>query len=56
MFLTKNDFSGYATVVPNAGLTSPLTLMGTLTQSNAEVFSLGHPQTDVKAGVAPGLW
>ena len=39
MYLTENDFPGYATVVPNAGLTSPLTLMGTLAQSNAEFLA-----------------
>ena len=39
MFLTENDFPGYATVVPNAGLTSPLTLLGTLAQSNAEFLA-----------------
>ncbi len=29
----------YATIVPNAGLTAPLTLMGTLTQGNAEFLA-----------------
>ena len=39
MFLTEEGLPGYATVVPNAGLTSPLTLMGTLAQGNAEFLA-----------------
>ena len=39
MFLTENGFPGYATVVPNAGLSSPLTLLGTIAQGNAEFLA-----------------
>jgi trimethylamine---corrinoid protein Co-methyltransferase len=39
MFLTEENLPGYATVVPNAGLTSPLTLLGTLAQGNAEFLA-----------------
>ncbi|MCP5087452.1 MAG: trimethylamine methyltransferase [Rhodobacteraceae bacterium] len=39
MFLTEEGFPGYASIVPNAGLTSPLTLMGPLAQGNAEFLA-----------------
>lgn len=39
MYLTENGFPGYATIVPNAGLSSPLSLLGTLAQGNAEFLA-----------------
>ncbi|HQH22639.1 MAG TPA: trimethylamine methyltransferase family protein, partial [Thermoleophilia bacterium] len=36
MWLTEQGLPVYTTVVPNAGLTSPMTLMGTLVVGNAE--------------------
>ncbi len=39
MHLTEKGLPGYATVVPNAGLTSPLTLLGTVAQGNAEFLA-----------------
>jgi trimethylamine--corrinoid protein Co-methyltransferase len=41
MFLTEKGFPVYGTVVPNAGLTSPMTVSGTLTVCNAEFLALG---------------
>lgn len=39
MFFAERGLPHYGTVVPNAGLTSPLTLTGTLAQGNAEVLA-----------------
>ncbi len=39
LYLAERDLPAYATVVPNAGLTAPLTLLGTLAQSNAEFLA-----------------
>jgi trimethylamine--corrinoid protein Co-methyltransferase len=41
MFLTEKGFPVYGTVVPNAGLTGPMTVSGTLTVGNAEFLALG---------------
>jgi trimethylamine--corrinoid protein Co-methyltransferase len=48
--LTENGYPGYATVVPNAGLTSPLTLMGTLAQGNAEFLAWATLKQMVRPG------
>jgi len=37
----REDMPSYASIVPNAGLTSPLTLVGTLAQMNAEFLVYG---------------
>lgn len=39
LYLCEENLPSYATLVPNAGLTSPLTLLGTLAQSNAEFLA-----------------
>ncbi len=39
MFFAERGLPHYGTVVPNAGLTSPLTLLGTIAQGNAEVLA-----------------
>ena len=39
MFFTGQGLPCYPTIVPNAGLTSPLTLLGTLAQGNAEFLA-----------------
>jgi trimethylamine--corrinoid protein Co-methyltransferase len=39
IYFTEQRLPCYATIVPNAGLTAPLTLMGTLTQGNAEFLA-----------------
>lgn len=39
MWYAERGLPHYGTVVPNAGLTSPLTLLGTLAQGNAEVVA-----------------
>ncbi len=49
MFLTAEGFPGYASVVPNAGLTSPLTLLAALTQGNAEFLAWATLKQMVKA-------
>ena len=40
MYLTERGLPVYTTVVPNAGLTSPMTLMGTLIVGNAEFLAI----------------
>jgi trimethylamine--corrinoid protein Co-methyltransferase len=50
MFLTEEGLPGYATIVPNAGLTSPLTLMGTLVQGNAEFLAWASLKQMTRAG------
>ena len=39
LYLCQEKWPGYVTLTPNAGLTSPLTLIGTLAQSNAEFLA-----------------
>jgi trimethylamine--corrinoid protein Co-methyltransferase len=39
MFFTEQGLPNYATIVPNAGLSAPLTLVGTLAQCNAEFLA-----------------
>jgi trimethylamine--corrinoid protein Co-methyltransferase len=40
MYLTERGLPVYTTVVPNAGLTSPMTLVGTLVVGNAEFLAI----------------
>jgi trimethylamine--corrinoid protein Co-methyltransferase len=40
MYLTERGLPVYTTVVPNAGLTSPMTLLGTLIVGNAEFLAI----------------
>ena len=41
MYLTEKGFPVYGTIVPNAGLTAPMTVSGTLALGNAEFLALG---------------
>ncbi len=50
MFLTEEGFPGYTTIVPNAGLTSPLTLLGTLAQGNAEFLAWATLKQMIRPG------
>ena len=50
MYLTERGLPVYTTVVPNAGLTSPMTLMGTLVVGNAEFLAISVFQQMVKEG------
>jgi trimethylamine--corrinoid protein Co-methyltransferase len=53
MWLTERGLPVYTTVVPNAGLTSPMTLMGTLVVGNAEFLAITVFQQMVKEGTRP---
>lgn len=50
IYLTEKGIPGYASIVPNAGLTSPLTLIGTLAQGNAEFLAWATLQQMVRPG------
>ncbi len=51
MYLVENELPVYGTIVPNAGMTAPMSLTGTLALGNAEFLSMGllmqmiRPQT-----------
>jgi trimethylamine--corrinoid protein Co-methyltransferase len=59
MFFTEKRLPNYATIVPNAGLTAPLTLTGTLVQCNAEflaqatLMQMTHPGTPLIYATLP---
>ncbi len=59
MFFTERQLPNYATIVPNAGLTAPLTLTGTLAQCNAEflaqavLMQMSHPGTPLIYATLP---
>ncbi len=48
LFLTENELPVFATIVPNAGMSSPMTLAGTLALGNAEFLALGTLQQMVR--------
>lgn len=48
IYLTENELPVYGTIVPNAGITSPMTLIGTLALGNAEFLALGVLQQMVR--------
>ncbi len=48
IFLTENRFPVYGTIVPNAGVTAPMTLAGTLALGNAEFLALSVLQQMVQ--------
>ena len=48
IFLTENRLPVYGTIVPNAGITSPMTLTGTLALGNAEFLALSTLQQMVQ--------
>ena len=41
IIFSERDLPSYFSIVPNAGLTSPLTMLGTLAQCNAELLAAG---------------
>lgn len=50
MFFAKKGLPVYPTIVPNAGLTSPMSLAGTLTQGNAEFLAAAVLMQMVREG------
>jgi trimethylamine--corrinoid protein Co-methyltransferase len=50
IYYTEKDLPCYPTIVPNAGLTSPLTLAGTLAQGNAEFLAAAVLEQMVRPG------
>lgn len=52
IFYTERGLPCYPTIVPNAGLTSPLTLLGTLAQGNAEFLAAAVLEQMVRPGKA----
>ena len=48
IYLTERDLPCYATIAPNAGMTAPMTLMGTLTLGNAEFLAVAVLKQMVK--------
>ena len=50
MWLTERGLPVYTTVVPNAGLTAPMTMMGCLVVGNAEFLAITAFQQMVKEG------
>jgi len=52
MFFSDQDLPCFPTIVPNAGLTAPLTLVGTLTQGNAEFLAAAVLEQMIRPGKA----
>jgi trimethylamine---corrinoid protein Co-methyltransferase len=50
MYFVEKGLPVYPTIVPNAGLTSPMSLAGTLTQGNAEFLAAGVLMQMVREG------
>jgi trimethylamine--corrinoid protein Co-methyltransferase len=50
IFFTERGWPVYPSIVPNAGLTAPMTLAGTLAQGNAEFLAAAILMQMVKAG------
>jgi len=48
IYLTARDLPCYATIAPNAGMTAPMTLLGTLTLGNAEFLAVAILKQMVK--------
>jgi len=48
IYLTENELPVYGTIVPNAGVTAPFTLAGTLALGNAEFLALSVLQQMIK--------
>ena len=48
IYLTERDLPCYATVAPNAGMTAPMTLLGTLALGNAEFLAVALLKQMVK--------
>lgn len=52
IYYTERGLPGHPTMVPNAGLTAPLTLAGTLAQGNAEFLAAAALEQMVRPGKA----
>lgn len=52
IYFTERKLPCYATIVPNAGLTAPLTLLGTLAQGNAEFLAAAVLEQMIDPGKA----
>jgi trimethylamine--corrinoid protein Co-methyltransferase len=50
IFFTEQELPCYPSIVPNGGLTAPLTLMGTLTQGNAEFLAAAVLEQMIRPG------
>lgn len=50
VYLTERGLPVYGTIVPNAGMTAPMTLMGTLALGNAEFLALSVLQQMIRPG------
>ena len=50
LFAVKNGWPCYGSIVPNAGVSAPLTLLGTLAQGNAEFLALATMMQMVRPG------
>ncbi|MEL7567430.1 MAG: trimethylamine methyltransferase family protein [Dehalobacterium sp.] len=55
IYLTEKGLPVYGTIVPNAGLTSPMSLLGTLTLGNAEFLALSSLIQMIRPG-APMIY
>ncbi|MBI5035016.1 MAG: trimethylamine methyltransferase family protein [Chloroflexi bacterium] len=51
IYFTEKDLPSFGTVVPNGGMSSPLTLLGTLTQGNAEFLAWTTLAQMIRPGV-----
>jgi len=52
IYFTERGFPVYPSIVPNGGLTSPMSLAGTLVQGNAEFLAVAALMQMVRAGTA----
>lgn len=52
IYFSEQDLPSYFSIVPNAGLTSPLTMLGTLAQCNAEFLAAGVLTEMIQPGKA----
>lgn len=52
IFYAEQDLPSYATIVPNGGMSSPLTLLGTLAQGNAEFLAFATLTQIIRPGKA----
>jgi len=52
IFYAEQDLPAYATMVPNGGMSSPLTMLGTLAQGNAEFLAYAALTQMVREGKA----
>jgi trimethylamine--corrinoid protein Co-methyltransferase len=50
IYFTEHGLPSYGSVVPNGGMSSPLTMLGTLTQGNAEFLAWSTLMQMVRAG------